>query len=72
MPKPPRLIDRGVEPRLTQLVGLTRARGQWWIRRRWISISRLSDRRRADLLRGEVGGRRQSHPGSIDRGVEPG
>ena len=24
-----------------------------------------------DLLRGEVGGRRQSHPGSIDRGVEP-
>ena len=25
----------------------------------------------SDLLRGEVGGRRQSHPGSIDRGVEP-
>ena len=29
-------------PRLTQLVGLTRARGRWWIRRRRISISRLS------------------------------
>jgi hypothetical protein len=25
----------------------------------------------ADLLRGEVAGRCQSHPGSIDRGVEP-
>ena len=25
----------------------------------------------SDLLRGEVGGRCQSHPGSIDRGVEP-
>ena len=25
----------------------------------------------ADLLRGEIGGRCQSHPGSIDRGVEP-
>ena len=33
-------------PRFTQLVGLTRARGQWRIRRRRISISRLSDRRR--------------------------
>ena len=32
--------------RFTQLVGLTRARGQWRIRRRRISISRLSDRRR--------------------------
>ena len=42
----PGSIDRGVEPRLTQLVGLTRARGQWRIRLRWISISRLSDRRR--------------------------
>jgi len=33
-------------PRLTRLVGLTRARGLWRIRRRLISISRLSDRRR--------------------------
>ena len=33
-------------PRLTQLVGLTRARGQWRNRWRRISISRLSDRRR--------------------------
>jgi hypothetical protein len=33
-------------PRLTQLVGVTRARGQWRIRPRRISISRLSDRRR--------------------------
>ena len=66
----PGSIDRGVEPRLTQLVGLTRARGQWRIRRRRISISRLSDHDGSDLLRGEVGGRCQSHPGSIDRGVE--
>ena len=94
-------------PRFTQLVGLTRARGQWRIRRRRISISRLSDRRRgggpgllnwlasrareggggfggggflfrdyqiddgSDPRRGEVGGRCQSHPGSIDGGVEP-
>ena len=67
----PGSIDGGVEPRLTQLVGLTRARGRWWIRRRRISISRLSDRDGPDPRRGEVRGRSQSHPGSIDGGVEP-
>jgi hypothetical protein len=35
-----------IGPRLTQLVGLSRARGLWRIRPRRISISRLSDRRR--------------------------
>src|SRR5579872_4247748 len=60
----------GPVPRLTQLISLTRTRGQWRIRRRRISISRLSDRRRVELLRGEVGGRCQSRPVSIDRGVE--
>ena len=61
----------GRRPRFTQLVGLTRARGRWWIRRRRISISRLSDHDGSDPRRGEVGGRCQSHPGSIDGGVEP-
>ena len=42
----PGSIDRGADPPLIQLVGVTRARGLWWIRRRRISISRLSDRRR--------------------------
>src|SRR5665213_1401944 len=38
--------QRTGRPWLTQLVGLTRAQGLWRIRRRRISISRLSDRRR--------------------------
>ena len=61
----------GRRPRFTQLVGLTRARGRWWIWRRRISISRLSDHDGSDPRRGEVGGRCQSHPGSIDGGVGP-
>ena len=57
-------------PRFTQLVGLTRARGQWRIGRGGFLFRDYQIGDEADPRRGEIGGRRQSHPGSIDGGVE--
>ena len=71
MPKPPRL-DRARRSAPVNSIGWPHARaravadfgGGGFLFRDY----QIGDG--ADLLRGEVGGRCQSHPGSIDRGVE--